>query len=213
MQVNAVTPITGKVIVLDAGHGGPDSGARSPNGSFEKHISLTIALKLQRLLTEAGAHVYLTRWDDNDLATAEDQRLGRRHQRDLRNRTRRVVDRQPDAFVSIHCNSVPSPLWRGAHTIYMEGNPEGERLAKLVQERFRTMLLPTHRSADDMSTLYLLKRIQGPAVLAEVGFLSNPDEAHHLLQSDYQENVATAIYMGVLDYFTHTPVQPEPTEG
>jgi N-acetylmuramoyl-L-alanine amidase len=145
--------------------------------------------------------VHMTRTDDDDLATELDRAMRRRQSRDLRNRTRFALQKAPDAFVSIHCNSVPSSHWHGAQTIYMKGNPDGEALAKTMQSYFHTYLLPTSREADDMSTLYLLKRINGPAVLAEIGFLSNTKEAVYLVHPSYQRRVAFAIYLSLLDYF------------
>jgi N-acetylmuramoyl-L-alanine amidase len=198
-----------KTIVIDAGHGGPDGGAQAADGRPEKVVTLAIVKKLRILLEQAGANVYMTRGTDDDLATDEDQAMGRRHQSDLRNRTRFAKSKQPDAFVSVHCNASPSPLWRGAHTIYMRGNPEGEQLAKIMQARFKALLLPTKREADDMGTLYLLRRIPGPTVLAEVGFLSNPQEANALHTEKYQQTIAFAIYLSLLDYFQHETVNPD----
>jgi len=192
-----------KTIVIDAGHGGPDGGAETADGRPEKVVTLAIAKKLKILLQQAGATVYMTRGTDDDLATDEDQAMGLRHQSDLRNRTRLAKSKEPDAFVSVHCNASPSPLWRGAHTIYMRDNPEGEQLAKIMQARFKELLLPTKREADDMDTLYLLRRIPGPSVLAEVGFLSNSEEASALHTEKYQQTIAFAMYLSLLDYFQH----------
>jgi N-acetylmuramoyl-L-alanine amidase len=202
--------IVNKIIVIDAGHGGPDGGARGDGGKLEKHITLAIAKKLEVLLRQAGAQVFLTRTTDDDLASDEDLAKRRRQQTDLRNRTRFVKSKEPDAFVSIHCNAVPSPVWYGAHTIYMRGNPEGEQLARVMQKRFKEILLPTEREPDEMSTLYLLRRIPGPSVLAEVGFLSNPREAAALTTDRYQEVIAFAVYLSILDYFAQPQPAPDP---
>lgn len=85
--------------------------------------------------------------------------------------------------------------------IYMQGNEEAKALAELMQTHFKSHLLPTKRSSDDMNTLYLLKRIPGPAVLAEVGFISNPTEAAHLQTSAYQQQVAFTMYLSLMEYF------------
>ncbi|MBX5435825.1 MAG: N-acetylmuramoyl-L-alanine amidase [Alicyclobacillaceae bacterium] len=197
--------LVGRVIVVDAGHGGPDSGAVGQRGLKEKDITLPVALHLAELLRQAGAVVYLTRTTDTDLADPADRAAGRRHQGDLRRRLEFTRSKRPDAFVSIHCNAVPESVWRGAHTIYMRGNAEGKRMADDIQASFRALLLPTSRQPDDMSTLYLLKRIAGPAVLAEVGFLSNPQEAAHLATDRYQRIVALSLYTGLLAYFGSNP--------
>jgi N-acetylmuramoyl-L-alanine amidase len=204
--------LTGKTIVLDAGHGGPDSGARNDNGDSEKEITLPVTLELAHLLRQSGATVYLTRSTDDDLASDLDRKLKRRQSRDLRNRTRFAVSKGPDAFISVHCNAAPSPSWYGAQTFHMTNNPSGARLAKGIQESFKSMLLPTSREADDISTLYLLKRIPGPAILAEIGFLTNPREAVALKTQSYQQTVAFAMYTGIFDFFAQTPVNSTPGE-
>ncbi|MDQ0190437.1 N-acetylmuramoyl-L-alanine amidase [Alicyclobacillus cycloheptanicus] len=192
--------LTGKRIVIDAGHGGRDGGAQSAGGLIqEKTITLGVALQLADLLRQAGAQVYLTRDHDTDLTLPSD--VGRRQQASLRARTRFAKSKHPDAFISIHCNGAPSPAWRGAHVIYQHDNEEGKALAEVMQAAFRDTLLPTHRAVDDASTLYLLKRIPGPAVLAEIGFVTNPEEANALRQKAYQQRVAFAMYVSLLSYF------------
>ncbi|MCL6547985.1 MAG: N-acetylmuramoyl-L-alanine amidase [Alicyclobacillus sp.] len=200
--------LTGRVIVVDAGHGGPDGGAVGVGGLQEKDVTLAISLYLADFLRQAGAVVYLTRTTDRDLAADEDRAAGRRHRGDLRGRVEYTLSKRPSAYVSIHCNAVPSPVWRGAHTIYMKGNEPAQRLAEDIQDAFRALLLPTTRQPDDMDTLYVLKRIPGPAVLAEVGFLSNPDEAAHLATAAYQRLVAFSVYIGLLHYFADGDGEP-----
>lgn len=197
--------LVGKVIVVDAGHGGPDGGAQAAHGLLEKNVALQIAQKVTDYLQQAGAIVYMTRTTDTDFSTAADRRANRRHQGDLRHRLQAILARNPDMVLSVHCNAVPSPTWSGAHTIYMTGSADGKRLATLIQQEFRKNLLPTRRLADDMDTLYLLKRIPVPTALAEVGFLSNPLEAAHLATSHYQDCVAISLYLGVIRYFDERP--------
>lgn len=201
--------LAGRVIVIDPGHGGPDGGARGVGGILEKDITLPVSLELAQLLRQAGAIVYLTRTTDTDLATPEDRAAGRRHKGDLRERLRFTRSKDPDAFISIHCNAVPSPRWSGAQTIYMAGREPSKHLAEVIQDAFRSTLLPTERGADDMSTLFLLKRLDCPAVIAEVGFISNPVEAEHLAKPTYQRQVAFAIYCALLRYFG----EPQPVRG
>lgn len=192
--------LLGRTVVIDAGHGGPDSGARSVDGIYEKDITLGVAKKLGVLLQQAGGNVHYTRVIDDDLATDRDRALHRRQNRDLRGRVEVANKYQPDVFVSIHCNAVGSDQWHGAQTIYQVGNPEGEALAKCMQRYFRDNLLPTSRSADDMKSLYLLKRIPHATVIAEIGFLSHPAESRALATDAYQQKVAYAMYMAIMDY-------------
>ncbi|MCL6594397.1 MAG: N-acetylmuramoyl-L-alanine amidase, partial [Alicyclobacillus sp.] len=190
--------LVGRCIVLDPGHGGPDGGARGVGGVQEKDVVLPVAQYLASLLRQAGADVYLTRTRDTDLASEQDRLRKRRHQSDLRHRTQFVLSKHPDAFVSIHCNSVPSPVWRGAHTIYMTGNVEGEAFARCMQRQFRQSLLPTAREVDDMATLYLLKRVPGAAVLASgaavrsgAGMVRYAGPAADAVRAQWPEVVAT----------------------
>ncbi|KPV44191.1 hypothetical protein AN477_08625 [Alicyclobacillus ferrooxydans] len=202
--------LLGRTIVLDPGHGAPDSGARSDSGILEKDITLSVALKLSQLLQQAGANVVLTRTTDDDLASEHDRHAGRRQSTDLRNRVLTAKAKHADAFISIHCNAVPSERWTGAQTLYQRGNPAGEKLAKVVQERFRELLLPTAREPAATSTLFLLKRIPGPAVIAEIGFLSNRQESVQLASQAYQRTVAFSIYLALYDYFSQQSSVPVP---
>lgn len=204
--------LVGRCIVIDAGHGAPDSGARGVDGVHEKDITLPVAKRLGTLLSQAGAIVVYTRTTDDDLATEEDRAMKRRQNRDLRNRVRVARKHDADAFVSVHCNAVTSPSWSGATTLYQRENPEGERLAKLMQARFKTTLLPTNRSADDTSTFYLLRRIPKAAVISEIGFISNPSEGRELQTARYQEQVAYAMYLSLMDYFGESPKAEQPED-
>ncbi|WP_067846443.1 N-acetylmuramoyl-L-alanine amidase [Alicyclobacillus mali (ex Roth et al. 2021)] len=201
------TGIQGKVIVVDAGHGGRDSGARGVGGIEEKQITLAVAQKLARYLQQGGAIVIMTRTADTDLATERDRAMKQRHLGDLRGRLNVVRRQRVDAFVSIHCNSAPSPDWRGAQVLYLKTNPHAKQLATIMQEAFRSELLPTHRDVQSNRTLFLLKRIEGPTVLAEIGFVSNPDEARALTTGAYQERVAFAMYQALVRYFSDPAAQ------
>ena len=202
--------LVGRTIVLDPGHGAPDPGARSSSGILEKDVTLSVSLKLADLLRQAGANVVLTRWVDDDLASEHDRRVGRRQSTDLRNRVLTAKAGHADAFISIHCNAVPSERWMGAQTLYQRDNPDGEHLAKVIQYRFRELLLPTAREPAATSTLYLLKRIPGPAVIAEIGFLTNPEESAQLASQGYQRTVAFSIYVALYDYFSQQSSVPVP---
>lgn len=193
--------LVGRSIVIDAGHGGPDSGARGANGVHEKDITLAIAQKLAVLLRQSGAKVVMTRTTDTDLATERDRQLRQRQRGDLKARVNVVHLHHPDLFISIHCNSVSSPNWYGAQTIYQDGNEAGKHAAVLIQESFKQYLFDTDREPAAAKRLYVLRKVHRPAVLAEVGFLSNPTE-EQLLQTDvYQERIAMAMYIGILHYF------------
>ncbi|WP_052340012.1 N-acetylmuramoyl-L-alanine amidase CwlD [Gorillibacterium massiliense] len=197
-------PLTGKTIAIDAGHGGIDGGAVSNDGIIEKDLNLSISLYLRDYLQQAGAVVVMTREVDEDLAGEDTKRIRKRKTEDLHNRVQFVQDRKADSLISIHMNSIPSPRWRGAQTFYYkDNNPENVRLGTFIQSEIKRNLENTDRLAKPMDKkVYLLKNTSIPAVLVEVGFLSNPDEARLLNQPSYQKKVAAAIYHGILKYYS-----------
>lgn len=196
------TGLTGKTIVVDAGHGGVDSGARGILGMQEKDITLSVAAMLMNDLHQAGAKVVMTRHGDTDLATDADRKERRRHMGDLRGRLGIVRKQHIDAFVSVHCNAAPSSSWRGAQVLYLRDNEEAKALANIMQKAFARDLLPTNRSIQSNKTLYLLKRVDGPSVLAEIGFITNPAEAQSLKTKSYQEKIAYSMYTALVEYFS-----------
>lgn len=199
--------IAGKTIVIDPGHGGRDSGARGVGGVQEKDITLAVARRLTAYLHEAGAVVVTTRGADVDLSTDEDRAQRRRHMGDLQGRLQVVRKQHIDAFVSIHCNAAPSPNWHGAQVLYFRDNEQGKTLATIMQHTYGQELLSTHRDIQSNRTLYLLKRIQGPTVLSEIGFITNPSEARALQSPRYQDQVAFATYESLVRYFSDPTVQ------
>ena len=85
------------------------------------------------------------------------------------------MNENPDMFISVHVNAIPQERWRGSQVFYHpEGDPNGEFLAKAIQESFRENLKNTDREAMAIKGVYLLKKVPMPSVLVETGFLSNP---------------------------------------
>lgn len=193
-------PLSGKVIALDAGHGGADGGAVSREGIIEKDLNLAIVLYLRDYLQQAGAIVLLTREGDYDLALPETKGYSRRKTEDLLQRAERVRKQQANLALSIHMNSIPSPRWSGAQTFFSPKNKEGQRLATVIQSELRGVLGNTQRIAKKADTIYLLKTLEMPTALVEVGFLSHPEEANLLADEEYQRKVAAAIYRGILKF-------------
>lgn len=193
-------PLSGKVIALDAGHGGPDGGAVSKEGVIEKEVTLAISLYLRDLLQEAGAVVVMTREDDKDLAEADTKGYSKRKTEDLLKRVDLIQKKKADMLVSIHLNSIPSPKWSGAQTFFNGSNEQSKKLAGYIQEEIKRNLANTERLAKTEDTVYLLKALKIPSALVEVGFLSNPEEARLLADDLYQRKVAESIYRGILRY-------------
>ncbi|MBA2876941.1 N-acetylmuramoyl-L-alanine amidase CwlD [Thermaerobacillus caldiproteolyticus] len=200
-------PLSGRIIVLDPGHGGPDGGAVGGE-VIEKDIALHVAKKLRDYLQQQGALVLLTREDDSDLADKDTRGYSRRKVEDLRKRVKFINESEADLFISIHLNAIPSPRWRGAQTFYYGSLIENERLAKFIQAELRRNLENTDRSAKVINTVYLLKYAKKPGALVEVGFLSNPEERELLASDQYQTKLAASIYNGVLRYFSNEKNPP-----
>lgn len=198
-------PLSGKIIAIDAGHGGPDGGAVSREGLIEKDINLAVSLHLRDYLQQAGAIVVLTREGDYDLAQEGTKGYSKRKTEDLKQRVRSIEEKGADLFISVHMNSVPSNRWSGAQTFYYPGNEGNKKLADYMQEELRITLENTDRVAKTASTIYLLKALKMPAALVEVGFLSHPQESILLGDDVYQRKVATSIYRGILRYTAEQP--------
>lgn len=196
------TPLSGKTIALDAGHGGVDGGAVSKQGVVEKDLNMAIALYLRDYLQQAGAIVVMTREGDYDLAAPDTKTYSRRKTEDLHKRVNVIKGSQPHLVVSIHMNSIPSAKWSGAQTFYNPANHQDSKLlAAAIQNEIKRNLENTSRVAATENSVYLLKAITDvPTALIEVGFLSNPGEAARLADSEYQRKVAASIYQGLLRY-------------
>jgi N-acetylmuramoyl-L-alanine amidase len=193
-------PLLSRTIVIDAGHGGPDPGAVGAHGELEKDVTLAVALDLAEYLRQSGARVLMVRTDDRDLADPELGRAySRRKRQDLVRRAELMKNSQPDVAVSIHVNAIASPYWRGAQVFYPANQPDAKLLASQVQSSLVELLKNTDRGVK-VGDYYLLKQGPDPTVLAEVGFLSNPEEASLLTDSAYQDKVAWALFLGVVRF-------------
>ncbi len=186
------------VVLVDAGHGGKDPGKVGINDALEKDINLSIAKKLKTLLEFNDITVIMTREEDKDLAS---EGAANRKNEDLRNRIQRIRETNPVLVVSIHQNSFPEEDVDGAQVFYYSGSEEGKRLGTVIQESLKTELRDgNHRVAKANREYYMLKQSIGATVMIECGFLSNQREAALLATEEYQEKVAFAIHLGVLEY-------------
>ncbi|MDO4300856.1 MAG: N-acetylmuramoyl-L-alanine amidase [Clostridia bacterium] len=191
----SVMPVDSRCIVIDAGHGGFDPGKVASDGVTEKTINLAIASKLCGFLEQGGAVVRSTRIEDSSLSESKRE--------DLRSRAEIANNSKADLFVSIHQNSFPKGSAKGAQVFYYKGSEEGKRLASLIQNRLKEVVdIDNDRVAKANDNYYVLKQIKIPSVIVECGFLSNSVEHDKLMSSEYQEKLAWAVYMGILDYFS-----------
>lgn len=212
-----------KRVIIDAGHGGHDTGAIGKGGTLEKDVSLSIALKLARLLGEAGLEVLLTREDDRFVR--------------LEDRTAFANQQKGDLFISVHCNSAPTGKLGGVETYTLNtssdrynirlaarenastergvgdlqliladlatkaNTEESSRLANRVQRELVGGLKDKNPAVRDLghkeALFFVLLGAKMPAILVETSFLSNPTEERLLGSDAYQSDVADAIAEGV----------------
>ncbi|ARU61099.1 N-acetylmuramoyl-L-alanine amidase CwlD [Tumebacillus avium] len=194
-------PLSGQVIVLDAGHGGVDPGAVSDSGVLEKEITLQVAMRVREYLQQAGAQVIMIREEDLDLAPENLKGYSRRKSQDLKERARIIRESDATIFISLHCNAIPSAKWSGAQTFYDTEFEDSKRLAEKVQGALGETVV-TDRSVKKREDIYLLKNADKPGALVELGFLSNPEETELMKSSTYQKKLALSIYKGILSYYS-----------
>jgi len=182
----APSPLTGKIIVIDPGHGGNDNGAIA-NGVREANVNLAVGLKIRDKLLATGATVILTRSSDVSLA--------------LKARVDIAKAADADIFVSIHANTFSNLETAGAISFYQSGRPNN--LAVAIQED----LVKESGAADKgvrPENFYVMRENYITAALIEIGFLTNGPEALRLTDDAYQEKVAEGISRGVINYLQPT---------
>lgn len=202
LQQTSSTPVSGKVIVVDAGHGVPDEGAESSRGTTEAETNLRIALKLQNLLEQSGCTVILTRSDENAIYDLDKNTLKEKKISDIRNRVKIGNNSSADIFVSIHLNKIPQSQYWGWQCFYNSGNENSSNLAKKIQSNLNDSIQKENkRVAMKLDTVYIMKHVEIPISIVECGFLSNPEEEQQLLDDEYQNRLAWGIFNGIIDYF------------
>lgn len=196
--VSGFAPLPGSsVLIIDAGHGGEDGGTTGTAGTAEDEVNLSIARRLEVMLTLMGCQTRMTRTDSDSLST-EGETIRARKQSDLRNRVAVVNEYSNAILVSIHQNHFPDPKYDGAQVFCTKDAAE---LAKVMQSALTDVLAPhSHRTAKPASGVYLMEHINCPGLLIECGFLSNPVEEQKLRSGDYQKKLA-AVMAAVLARF------------
>lgn len=189
------TSLVGKVVYLDAGHGGVDPGAYYKD-IYEEDINLSITLKLRDYLLTKGCTVYLTRDGDYDLSNPK-ARLRKRS--DLSNRASLIDKSNADLYLSIHLNSSTSTAWKGAQVFYDDINKNNKDFALIFQKNFNSNL-GSKREEKEIKNLYMYKNIKNvPGLLLEVGFISNANERQLLNKEWYQNKIVKVITKSVID--------------
>lgn len=183
----AATPVTGRVIMLDAGHGGHDPGAINPNtGVCEKGIDLAVVHKLKDKLEADGAIVQVTRIDDRFVGLTE--------------RAAAANYYKPDVFVSIHHNSAGNPVSNGTEIYFTHPNSQG------LAESLHNGLIPNLHTASRgvrKANMAVTRLANVPAVLTEASFITSGSESHAFINLDRVEQEAMGLQQGLLNYFAN----------
>lgn len=187
--------LDGKIITLDAGHGGSDPGAIGSDGTKEKNITLSITKMVKEILEQKGAKVYMTRTTDVDVfgPNASDAE-------ELQARVNVGEKYNSDMFVSLHINSSVNKNIGGFSTYYYPKTDNDLRLAQNIQNK-----LAANFGVDDLgvrqANFYVIKRISMPAVLVEMCFISNEKELTLMKGQWFQKKTARLIAEGIERYF------------
>ena len=193
----------GKTIVIDAGHGAPDGGATGKStGVIESTLNLKVAYLLKAELEMLGYNVVMTRTDDN--ALAEKKRA------DMAERLRIMNGSSTDMVVSVHMNEFTDSAVNGPMVFYHKNSPEAQKLAKFVIDGLCDSVGRPRRHANS-GNYYVIRESTPVAIIAECGFLSNPEEEVRLQDAAYQNLLAKGIAAGIQAYFMSL-ASPSPTD-
>ncbi len=190
------------LIVIDAGHGGPDAGASSARGVKEAGINLSVAKLVESGLREAGFAVKMTRADENA--------IGESKREDMQARREIMRADGVQAVVSIHMNKFSDTSIRGPMAFYMKGSDQGEALATAVITAVCMKIDHPKRPANP-GDYFVLRESTAPAVIIECGFLSNPTDEQLLQDPLHQRKLAEGIVAGIAAYFAGAPSAPTAT--
>lgn len=192
-KVNNLTP----VLVIDAGHGGIDSGAIAADGSKESDINLAIALKLRALAEFCGLDNVMIRQDDSTMSDTADYS----EHRDLERRAEIVNNSGDCVYVSVHQNCYPTGQPSGSLVIYSDRD-SSESFGKITHSNLVTNLNPDNRRIAEPAydKYYVLSHVDCPAILVECGFMSNFSEMEKLKSPTYQTSIATVLMGSFLQY-------------
>jgi N-acetylmuramoyl-L-alanine amidase len=185
LMQNWQEPLKGKNIVLDPGHGGFDDGTTSILGTHEKTLTLPTAKVVEQKLENAGANIIMTRTNNTYIPLQQ--------RADLSNQN------HADAFISFHYNWSNDPSVNGLTDFYYQKSKDNPLATDILNEVARTTGLKNDGPSFD--DLEVLRNNSQPSTLIELGFLSNKQDDSVVESSDYRDNVALGVYLGLIDYF------------
>lgn len=183
------------LVIIDAGHGGEDCGAIGKNGCFEKDINLSMSKKLSSILSGIGIKNILTRNSDILLYDKNSDYIGQKKHLDMQERLKIVNSYQNVIFVSVHQNAFPEEKYSGFQIYFSPNSQSSQIIAQKLEEAVRLQIQPSNKrkAKSSAGNIYLLDRLECPAVLLECGFLSNPNECELLCSEEYQNRMCAVI--------------------
>ncbi|OUN18922.1 N-acetylmuramoyl-L-alanine amidase [Ligilactobacillus salivarius] len=184
-QQNKITSLSDATIIIDAGHGGSDSGALSRTNKNEKTYTLIYAKKLAERLRKAGAMVYMTRDDDSFVS--------------LNSRPRLAENVHADAFISIHFDSAPENNMGSGYTTYYYHKKTSLRLAQDINSKLKYLKLENR--GVEFGDFLVIRENTVPAVLLEMGYINSDRDFERITSTSYQDSVADDIKQGLDTYF------------
>lgn len=186
-------PVTDrKCVIIDAGHGGIDSGTVAPDGEYESTINLQIALRLEGVLQLLGVDTVMIRTTDTSIHT-QGNTIAAQKVSDLKMRVKIVNQTDNAILISIHQNYYSDSRYSGAQVFYSPFG-ESQALAKELQAELVNSLNPgSNRECKQGDGIYLLQNIKKTGVIIECGFLSNYEESAKLQDGKYQQKLSAVI--------------------
>ena len=194
-KVNALLPLSGKIIVIDPGHSGKDPGTISDT-TYEKDINLAISKALEIELSKSGATVIMTRDSDYDLS---EPNARWRKKSDFDNRIELINNSKANLYLSIHLNYLTNSSYYGPQVFYPNENTK--ELATTIKETLNTNLNTDRVIKPIPNKTYMYDKLTIPGVLIECGFLSNQEEKNKLITEEYQQKIASLIKDAIIEYF------------
>lgn len=195
---NNTLPLLGKLIYIDPGHGGRDPGALSKT-IVEKEYNLKYAKLLMKKLESLGAMVYLTRYEDYDLAN---KGASLRKRSDLYKRAKIINESKCDLYLSVHLNASTNTSYRGFQIFYDHNNSHNKILGEAITKEVKKITSFT-RKVKNVNDYYMYSRITIPGVLIEIGYITNKDDNYLIRQESYQDKMINMISNGIVNYFNN----------
>lgn len=194
----------GKIVVVDAGHGGEDPGKISNySGLKEKELNLKVAFMVKKLLEDDQYTVIMTREEDKLVYSEGTTNIYNKRLQDLTRRKEIMDNSGAQAVVSIHMNSFQETQYYGAQTFYPPNSEDSLKLATCIQDALREIVDKGNKRQpqEKKDQIVILKNLKTPTTIVECGFLSNAEEERKLATDEYLMKIAEAIKKGIDDYF------------